>query len=73
MAAITIERNDIIQTKDGQTLRVMSTYYNAGVLSKIEGVDDNDPCKMRRPVFSAQIARVLKKFVKPTDDVKEGK
>ena len=71
MGAITIERGDIISTKDGQTIRVLSVYYNGDALSKIEGIDDTEACPMRRPVFSNQIARVLKKFVPPPPEVED--
>ena len=61
MAAITIEKGDVILSKDGKQYRVLSTYYNGDTLSKIEGVDDNDPNRMRRSVFTHEIVRVMKK------------
>jgi hypothetical protein len=72
MGLITIDRNDIIATKDGQTVRVLSVYYNGDALSKIEGIDDSEASPMRRPVFAAQIARVLRKAEPPEPKVEEG-
>jgi hypothetical protein len=42
----------------------MSTYYNGDILSRVDAIDDNDPSPMRRVIYSAQIARVLKKALK---------
>ena len=64
MSLITIDKNDVILTKGGQQIRVMAVYMNGNVLSKIEGIDDSEASPMRRPVFSGDILRVLKKGLK---------
>lgn len=64
MALVQIERGDIIATKAGESLRVVSVYYNGNDLSRVDALNDSDPSPMRRPVFSNQIARVLKKAEK---------
>jgi hypothetical protein len=64
MGLIQIEKNDVIATKEGQTIRVMAVYMNGDVLSRIEGVDDSEASPMRRPVFANQIARILRKALK---------
>jgi hypothetical protein len=72
---IQIEKGDIIATKDGQTYRVLSVFMNGDSLTKIEGIDETERSPMRRPVFSNQIAKVLKKAVKVEAPVetREGK
>ena len=71
--------NDIIATKDGQKLRVLSVRYSGNDIQRVEGIDDSSPCPMRTNVFKENFLRVLvkspwvlyKKGIKV--DVKTGK
>lgn len=67
MALVEIEKNDIVATKDGRTIRVLAVYKNGDVVSKVEGIDDNEGSPMRRPVFAADILRVVRKAPKAED------
>ena len=61
MGLIEIEKGDTIATKDGRTIRVLAVYKNDFALTRIEGIDDSEATPMRRPVFSDQIARLIRK------------
>jgi hypothetical protein len=70
MALPELEANDIISTKDGQSLRILTIYKNGNEVSKIDGIDDNSPSPMRVPVFANNIARIMKKHKE--EPVKKG-
>lgn len=74
MGAITIERGDTVITKDGKSYKVESVFYDANILRKVEGVDKTEDSPMRRPIFSDQIVRVMKKpVVQTTPETGEAK
>ena len=73
MALIEIEVNDVISTKEGKTYRVLSVYKNGNALYKVEGIDDNELTPMRRPIFSHEIGRVIRKGLKSAGRIKEEK
>ncbi len=67
MAGIEICKNDVIATKDGRELRVLSVYKPAGEILRVDCIDDRSANPMRTPVFSKDIARILVKYQpKPT-------
>ncbi len=53
--------NDIIATKDGQKLRVLSVRNNGPEIVRVEGIDDNCPSPMRTVVLKDNFLRVLRK------------
>ena len=58
--------NDIIATKDGLTLRVLSIRkVDGNNILRIEGVDDNSEAPMRTTVLPNNILRIIKKYVPP--------
>ena len=71
MPLIEIEKNDTIVAKDGKMYRVLSVYKNGDVLFKIDGIDDTEPSPMRRPIFSYDIVKVVRKGLKSAGLVAE--
>ena len=65
-------QNDVIATKDGKTLRVLSIYKTGNEVVRIEGIDDSAESPCRRTVYANNILRILRKF-KPEVTEKEGK
>ena len=62
-----LERNDVIATKDGKTLRVLSIYKTGNEITRIEGVDDNSDSPCRRTVYNNNILRILRKAPKKVE------
>jgi hypothetical protein len=59
-----LERNDVIATKDGKTLRVLSIYKTGNDITRVEGIDDASDSPCRRTVYVNNIQRILRKAKK---------
>ena len=53
--------NDIVLTKDGQNLRVLSVRRNGPDILRLEGIDDHSPAPMRTTILKENFLRILKK------------
>ena len=62
-----LDINDVIATKDGKTLRVLSIYRSGGEITRIEGIDDNDDSPCRKTVYVNNLLRILRKYKKPEE------
>ena len=56
-----VAANDIIATKDGQRLRVLSVRYSGNDIQRVEGIDDSAASPMRVTVMKENFLRVLQK------------
>ena len=63
----TIEKGDVIATKDGRSVRVLSVYKPDGIIRKVDAVDDGAESPIREVIFSKDIARILVKRKKPEE------
>lgn len=61
----TIEKDDVILTKDGHEMRVLRVIMGGNDIQRIECVDDKAESPMRTTIFANNISRVLVKAVKP--------
>lgn len=61
------EIGDIILTKDGLQLRVLSVRKDGERILFLEGVDDNAPSPMRTRVQQNNFQRILRKNPNPID------
>ena len=57
----TVGINDIVATKDGQRLRVLSVKKNGNDVHRLEGIDDTSASPMRTTVLKDNFLRVLQK------------
>ena len=57
----TVGINDIVSTKDGQTLRILAVKKNGNEVMRLEGINDNDPSPMRTTILKENFLRILKK------------
>ena len=62
-----IERGDVIATKDGREMRVLTVYKNGNAIHRIEGIDDSVDSPIRTTVYSADITRILRKAKKAVE------
>lgn len=66
-ALLELEKGDVIITKDGREMQVISIYKPDGKVRRCDCVAVGDESPMRTPVWSENIARILRKAPKPAE------
>ena len=56
-----INKGDIIATKEGKEMRVLSVYRPGGDIVRVDCIDDHVESPMRTPIFIKDVLKVLKK------------
>jgi hypothetical protein len=57
----TVGINDIVLTKDGQQLRILSVQKTGNDIQRLWGIDDNAPTPMRTPILKDNFQRIMRK------------
>ncbi len=56
-----LEKGDVIITKDGREMRILSVYKPDGQVKRVDCVEEKSENPMRTPIFSENIGRILRK------------
>jgi hypothetical protein len=67
MALPELERNDVVLTKDGREMRILSIYKSNNTVHRVEAVDDSKDIPTRTTIYANNIMKILRKHIKPVE------